>query len=215
MDLYLFPPAPGCLKVIALAHHLKLRYTLHSVNVPRGEHKAREFLELNRNGRVPLLVDGPLKLWESDAILWYLAEKAGGSLLPGNAFERADMLRWMFWQCAHFGPACGVLIYENVAKPVLNLGVPDPAEIRRGAEETACLLRVLEQHFEELDYACAHRLTIADFSLAAWCAYWREAGLPLAAHPRVLAWHERIMALPAWQEALHHKPRMEAEAHSA
>lgn len=206
MDLYLFPPAPGCLKVIALARHLKLAYTPHEVSVPRDEQKAREFLELNRNGRLPLLIDGPVKLWESDAILWYLAEKSGNTLLPRNVPERADMLRWMFWQCAHFGPACGVLIFENVAKRVLQLGQPDAAEVKRGSETVEPLLHMLEHHFEDQDYVCAHRLTIADFSLAAWCAYWRESGMQLEPHPAVLAWYERVTALPAWQEALKHKP---------
>ncbi len=213
MDLYVFPPAPSCLKVIALAQHLKVPLDLKPVSVPRGEQKTREFLELNRNGRVPLLVDGPFKLWESDAILHYLADKSGGALLPRNCADRADMLRWMFWQGAHFGPACGVLIYENVAKPVLAMGETDPDEVRRGHDALKPLLRVLEQHFEEQDYVCAQRLSIADFSLCAWCVYWHEAGMALDAYPGVLAWYERIIALPAWQAALKHKPPVPEAAH--
>lgn len=210
MDLYVFPPSPNCLKVIALARHLKLPVKLKPVNVPRGEQKAREFLELNPNGRVPLLVDGPLKLWESDAILHYLAESSGSALLPRNAIERADLLRWMFWQSAHFAPACGILIYENVAKRVLGLGEPYPSEVRRGQELLEPLLRVLQHHFEEQDYVCGWRLSVADFSLAGHAVYWREAGMPFDEYPAVLAWYERVAALPAWREALHERALVRA-----
>lgn len=202
MDLYVFPPSPNCLQVIALAKHLKLPFTLKRVNVPRGEQKCREFLEMNPNGRVPLLVDGALKLWESDAILHYLADKAGSPLLPRQVDERADVLRWMFWQSAHFGPACSSLIYENVAKRVFELGQPDAQEVQRAAQCADTLVRILNEHFEEQDYLHGNRLTIADFSLAAFGVYWREAGIPFERYPQVLAWYERIAALPAWLEAL-------------
>lgn len=202
MDLYVFPPSPNCIKVIALAKHLKLAVRQRTVFLPRGEHKAQEFLELNPNGRVPLLVDGALRLWESDAILHYLAEKAHSDLLPHNAVERADMLRWMFWQSAHFGPACGVLTYQRVARPLLELGPADEAECRRAEEGLATLLPILEHHFDDEDFILGARLSLADFSLAASFVYWREAGIPLDRYPLVLAWYERVAALPAWEAAL-------------
>lgn len=202
MELYVFPPSPNCLKVIALARHLKLPVTLKQVYVPRGEQKAREFLELNPNGRVPLLVDGALKLWESNAIMHYLAEKSHSNLAPNNAGDRADVLRWMFWQTAHFGPACGTLIFERIAKKLLGMGEPDPREIERSEQALGPLLHILEEHFEEQDYVCGHHLTIADFALASFGVYRQEAGIPLEQYPRVLAWYERVAALPAWQAAL-------------
>jgi glutathione S-transferase len=212
MDLYVFPPAPSCLKVIALARHLKQPFRLREVSVPHGEQKCREFLELNPNGRLPLLVDGPLKLWESDAILVYLAEKAGSAMMPRNAVDRADVLRWMFWQCAHFGPACGILIYENVARELLHLGEPDEAEVRRGHDTVEPLLHLLQQHFAQQDYVSTERLTVADFCLAACLAYRHESGLDLGPYPEVLAWYERIAALPAWQETMQYKTRIREQA---
>lgn len=202
MDLYVFPPSPNCIKVIALAKHLKLSVKQKTVFLPRGEHKAQEFLELNPNGRVPLLVDGPLRLWESDAILHYLADKAHSDLLPHNAVERADMLRWMFWQGAHFAPACGTLTYQRVARPLLGLGPPDDAECRRAGDALAALLPILGQHFDDEDFMLGAQLSVADFSLAASCVYWHEAGIPLDQYPSVLAWYERVAALPAWGAAL-------------
>lgn len=213
MDLYVFPPAPSCLKVIALARHLKQTLNLKEVNVPRGEQKAREFLELNRNGRLPLLVDGAFKLWESDAILVYLAEKAHSTMMPRHPAERADVLRWMFWGYAHLGPATGILLYENVARQLLDLGEPDQAEVRRGHQETEPLLQSLQHHFEEQDYACGQRLSVADFCLAACFVYHQESGLALAPHRDLLAWYERVVALPSWQEALRHKARAGELAH--
>jgi glutathione S-transferase len=215
MDLYVFPPAPSCLKVIALAHHLKLKLNLKEVNVPRGEQKAREFLELNRNGRLPLLVDGAFKLWESDAILIYLAEKAHSTMMPRHPAERADVLRWMFWGYAHLGPATGILLYENVARELLDLGEPDPAEVRRGHDEAEPLLQCLQHHFEEQDYVCGQRLSVADFSLAACFVYHLESGLALEPYRDLQGWYERIVALPAWQEAQKYKPRIHETAHHA
>lgn len=202
MDLYVFPPSPNCLKVIALAHHVKQAVNLKPVLLPRGEHKAREFLELNPNGRVPLLVDGALKLWESNAILYYLAERSHGLMLPPNAADRADMLRWMFWQTAHFGPACGALIFERIAKKALGLGEPDAQEVERAGKAVAPLLQILDAHLDEQTYICGNHLTIADFAIGAFGVYRREAGIPLEEHPNVMAWYGRIEALPAWQMAL-------------
>lgn len=202
MELYVFPPSPNCLKVIALGRHLKLSVQLKAVNIPRGEQKAREFLELNPNGRVPLLVDGALKLWESNAILHYLAEKAHSPLAPNNAADRADVLRWMFWQTAHFGPACGALIFERVAKKLLGMGEPDPQEIERNSQALAPLLLILQHRLDDDPYLSGTHLTIADFALAAFGVYWREAGIPLDQYPAVLGWYERIAELPAWQSAL-------------
>jgi len=202
MELYVFPPSPNCIKVIALAKHLKLPVTQRTVFLPRGEQKAQEFLELNPNGRVPLLVDGPLRLWESDAILHYMADKSHSDLLPRNAIERADMLRWMFWQSAHFAPACGTLIFQRIARPLLGLGEPDAAECARGEENITPLLQILQLHFDDEDYLLGAHLSLADFSLAAFGVYWREAGIPLDRYPAVLAWYERVAALPAWQAAL-------------
>jgi len=202
MDLYVFPPSPNCLKVIALAHHLKLPVTLKPVYLPRGEHKAREFLELNPNGRVPLLIDGALKLWESNAIMYYMAERSHGLMLPPNAAERADMLRWMFWQTAHFGPACGTLIFERFAKKLLGMGEPDAQEIERGEKAVVPLLQILDAHLDEQTYVCGNHLTIADFAIAAFGVYRREAGIPMDEHPNIMNWYERIDTLPAWQMAL-------------
>jgi len=202
MDLYVFPPSPNCLKVIALARQLKLPVQLRTVSIPRGEHKVREFLELNPNGRVPLLVDGALKLWESNAILHYLAEKSHSSLLPSNAADRADVLRWMFWQTAHFGPACGSLIFERVAKKLLGLGEPDAQEIERGTQALTPLMTVLQHRLDEDDYLSGAHLSIADFALASFGVYWQEADLPFDQYPAVLEWYGRIAALPAWQSAL-------------
>lgn len=202
MDLYVFPPSPNCLKVIALAHHLKLAVNLKPVHLPRGEHKAREFLELNPNGRVPLLVDGALKLWESNAIMYYMAERSHGLLLPPNAAERADMLRWMFWQTAHFGPACGTLIFERIAKRLLGMGEPDPAEVERGQKAVVPLLHILDSHLDEQTYICGNHLTVADFAIAAFAVHRRDAGIPMDEHPNIMNWYGRIEGLPAWQMAL-------------
>src|SRR5262245_8367856 len=85
--------------------------------------RAADYVALNPSGMVPLLADGAFRLWESNAIMQYLADKAGSdALFPRDPQKRADVVRWQFWEVAHFNKAFGLLAFETVAKPKLKLG---------------------------------------------------------------------------------------------
>src|ERR1700757_4819182 len=136
MKLYHHPLSPNARRVLLTAAHLGIGLDEQGVDVTRGEHKSPDYLALNPNGMVPTLVDGSLTLWESRAIIQYLAAKkpARGLLGKGEA-ERADITRRAPWDAAHLSPAVGTLIFETLFKPMLGLGAPNPDAIQRAGGE--------------------------------------------------------------------------------
>jgi glutathione S-transferase len=106
------------------------------VDLTRSEHRRSEYLALNPNGRVPLLTDGNLILWESHAILAYLGEKFG-KMWPRSAEGRADALRWLFFLSGHISPPAVDLVYNRIAVKVLEASADEDA-IARGRKSSAC-----------------------------------------------------------------------------
>src|SRR6185437_17070246 len=135
MKLYGFPPSPNTWKVRAVAAYLKLPLELEIVDLTKGAQRAPAYLALNPTGRTPTLIDGDFKLWESNAIMNYIAGKTPNSLWPNDARTRADIAHWQFWQLAHWsGEACGPLTFQRLVKKLLNIGPPDEAVIAKATE---------------------------------------------------------------------------------
>src|SRR5216684_2438139 len=146
IELYVFPPSPRAFKAMVVANHLGIETTLRIVDLVKGEQKAPQYAALNPNMRMPTLKDGDYVLWESGAILQYLAlKKPQGGLLPQDERSRLDVTRWQFWGLAHWDSACATLVYEHVVKPLL-LGIkePDPAEVAKGTERFHGAAKVLD-----------------------------------------------------------------------
>src|SRR4030095_1835066 len=126
VKLHVFPPSPRAFKVLAAANYLGIPYEQSSVECRTGAHRTPEYARLNPNMKMPTLEDGDFVLWESNAILQYLASKKPESgLLPKDERARIDVTRWQFWDLAHWDPACAVFVFEYVAKPLV-LGVKEP-----------------------------------------------------------------------------------------
>src|SRR5215468_5509496 len=145
-ELYVFPPSPRAFKVMALANYLGIEPNLHMIDLIKGEQKSPQYAALNPNMRMPTLKDGDYVLWESNAILQYLAAKRPESgLLPADGKGRLDVTRWQFWDLAHWDPTCAVFIFENVVKAVvLKSGEPDPAAIAKVTESFDRIAKVLD-----------------------------------------------------------------------
>jgi glutathione S-transferase len=194
MKLYQFPLSPNCQKVVALAHEVGLPLETAMVDLFKGESRAPELLAKNPNGKLPILEDGDFVLWESNAMLGYLAAKAGRTdLAPTSARERADVDRWLAWHNAHFGPAIGKVAFQRIVKKLGGLGAPDEAVVAKGTEEFARAAAALEQSLGSKEYLCG-RLTIADFALATYAALTDSCGLDFQAFPRARAWRDRMNA---------------------
>lgn len=201
MKLYVFPPSPRARKPMAVAFHLGLQVEMVFVNLLAGEQKKPEFLKLNPNGRMPVLEDGDFLLWESEAIMQYLAEQKPGPLYPAGARVRADIARWQFWDVAHWDAACAILLFENMIKGMVGGGGPDPARIREGEEKFIPLAKVLDQHLSTRQWLVGDGLTIADFAIAAPLHYAQMCRLPVQEFAAIRAWYERIEQFDAWKKS--------------
>ncbi|HUI12386.1 MAG TPA: glutathione S-transferase family protein [Xanthobacteraceae bacterium] len=201
MKLYGFPASPNTWKVRALAAYLKMPLEFELVDLLKGDQHAPAYLELNPTGRTPVLVDGDFKLWESNAILQYLASKKPTSLYPGDAKGGADVTRWQCWDLAHWGAqACQPLIFENLVKKFVNLGAPDQAAVAKATESFNKEAKMLDAHLARHKYLVNDTLTIADFAVAAPLFHAQGAAMPLGPYANVGAWFGRVSALPCWSE---------------
>jgi len=204
MKLYVLPPSPRALKVIALKNHLGLECEMQVVDLGKDEHLTAEFAALNPNKKMPVLEDDGFVLWESNAILYYLAAKRPDSgLWPADPKRQADVLRWLSWESAHWdAQACGAIGFERGSKRVLRLGAPDPAQIIRGEQEFHRCAAVLNGQLGGRQWLIGEDLTIADFSVGAWLAVAHPFQLPVAPYTEILRWYEGLASLPAWQASL-------------
>jgi glutathione S-transferase len=203
MKLHVFPPSPRALKVRALVRHLDLDVEECLVNLFAGEQKAPAYASLNPNQRMPVLEDGDFVLWESNAILQYLAaQRPESGLWPGDARGQADVSRWLHWESAHWTPACAPLAFERVVKKLAGLGDPDPAEIARAEKLFHPLAAVLNGHLRGRRWLLGDSLTIADFGVATGLAFTEAAELPVEPYHELVRWYHGFRALPGWQKAL-------------
>ena len=201
MKLYDFAFSPNCRKVRAVAYELGV--TLESVHIDliRGSQRAPDFLALNPNGRVPVLMDGDFVLNESMAIMRYLSAKHGGALVPSSARGQADLDRWLSWQLAHLGPAMGKVAFERVVKKLTGQGAPDQAAIDLGSAEFAKLSAILDAALEHREYL-AGTLSLCDFALAAHYSLAPACGLDTARFTHLTAWLARVLSRDSMKRAL-------------
>jgi glutathione S-transferase len=143
MRLYYDPITVNCQKVLAGFSLMNVPFEEARVNYLEGGHKAPEYLAINPNAMLPALVDGDFKLWESNAILQYVADKHE-AFTPREPKLRADIHRWQLWESAHWYPSCYVYLMENLVKPFMTIDT-DHAAIEREAPNWHRLARILEQ----------------------------------------------------------------------
>lgn len=201
MKLYDFAFSPNSRKVRAVAYELGVALEPVHVDLLTGEQRATAHLALNPNGRVPVLVDDDFVLWESTAIIRYLASKKGGALVPTTARGQAEVDRWLAWQLAHLGPAMSKVAFERVVKKLTGQGVPDAQAVAAGSADFAKLTAILELALEGREYLTG-ALTLADFALGSHYSLAAMCGLDLAPFPRVSAWLERLLARDSMKRAL-------------
>lgn len=199
MKLYDFPFSPNSRKVRAVAYELGIPLDFVRVDLFEGAQRAPEFLARNPNGRVPVLEDGDFVLWESTAIMQYLAR--GSALVPTDPRGAAEMQRWIAWQLAHLGPAMSKVAFERLVKRALKRGEPDPARIAEGTAEFMAMATILDGALAGHEFV-AGPLTLADFALAAHVSLAGACELDLSRHRNVTAWLARMTARDSMRRAL-------------
>ena len=192
LDLH-FWPTPNGKKVTILLEEANIPYNVVKCNIGRGDQFTPEFLKMNANGKIPTVVlDDGMVLPESNAILYYFAE--GTPYLPEKKIDRAQALRWMFFEQYSHEPYIAVLRNWLHHLPSITdeqkARVPD---LRKRGERA---LQVMDEHLAKEPYFAAGRYTIADIALYAYTHVADEGGFDLKKYPSVLAWMGRVKAQP-------------------
>jgi GST-like protein len=211
IQLYSFPTPNGVKASIAL-EELGLPYEVHRVTLDDADVKSAEFLSLNPNNKIPALIDpdgpggAPIGLWESGAILIYLAEKTG-QLLGRNEAERYHIMKWLMFQMGGVGPMFGQLgFFYRLG----GAGIEDPRPRDRYIAETRRLLDVVESALDGQDWI-AGEYSIADIALAPWLGALEFYGAKEVTGwhdlPRTQAYLDRFLARPAVQTGRVTPPR--------
>ena len=189
-------PTPNGVKVSIMLEELGLPYEPHTIDIGKNETWGPEFLSLNPNGKIPALIDPdgpggkPLGLFESGAILLYLAEKTG-KLLPADRQRRSRVIQWLMWQMGGLGPMQGQAnVFFRYFPETLQ-----PA-IDRYQNEVRRLFGVMDARLAEADYL-ADAYSIADIACYPWIAQADWSGVPLTPYPHLQRWFERVGQRPA------------------
>jgi GST-like protein len=195
IDLYTWT-TPNGRKVSIMLEEVGLPYRVHPIDISKGAQHTPEFLAINPNGRIPAIIDGdgpggkPIRIFESGAILIYLAEKTG-KLLSADPRQRMETLVWLMFQMGGIGPMFGQAHHFLRAAPE-----PVPYGIERYTKETRRLYGVLERRLGEASYL-AGEYSIADIATYPWVARHTFHKVDFAAYPNVKRWFDAISARPA------------------
>lgn len=195
---------PNGRKVPIMLEELGLPYEVRPVNLGKEEQFSPDFLKVSPNNKIPAIVDpdaegGPLTLFESGAILVYLAEKAASPLLPASGAARYKALEWTFWQVGGLGPMLGQLGFFAVRskdKP--------PEAVERFTAEAARLLGVMDRRLAEAEYLAGDAYSIADIA----CYAWTLGASTLLRQAAPAIWGERP-ALERWLKAVGERPAVQ------
>jgi len=202
-------PTPNGVKVSIALEELGLPYEPHAIDIMKNETWTPPFLSLNPNGKIPAIIDPdgpggkPFGLWESGAILLYLAEKTG-KLMPSDPAKRYETIEWVFFQMAAVGPMFGQLGYFF---KFAGKDIADKRPFERYRDESKRLLGVLETRLDSRQWIMGDDYTIADISLLGWVRnlvgfYGAGEVVEYAKLKNVPAWLERGLARPAVQRGL-------------
>lgn len=197
-----FWPTPNGYKITIALEEMGLPYEIVPVNIGAGEQFKPDFLAISPNNRMPAIVDpdgpggGPVSVFESGAILQYLARKTG-QFYGGDERGRIEVEEWLFWQMAGLGPMAGQTHHFRQYAPAM---IADQRQVAYGAirytNETHRLYGVLDKRLEGREFV-AGDYSIADMAIWPWTTPWRMQGIVMEEFPRLKAWYDRIAARPA------------------
>ena len=204
IDLYYWPTPNGWKITIAL-EEMKLPYKLHLVNIGAGEQFAPEFLAISPNNRMPAIVDPegpdgePIPVFESGAILQYLARKTG--LFCGSTErERIEVDQWLFWQMGGLGPMAGQAHHFLKYAPSMDPPHDLPYAKERYRNEVNRLYGVLNARLEGREFVAGDFFSIADMAIWPWASLWKGQEQDISEMPHLSAWLDRCYARPAVQK---------------
>ena len=201
IELY-FWPTPHGFKITIALEELGLPYEVKPINIGKGDQFAPEFLAFSPNNRMPAIIDKdgpdgkPISIFESGAILQYLAKKTG-KLIPSDERGQIEVTEWLMWQMGGFGPMLGQAHHFNIyAKEKIAYGM------ERYSNEANRLYGVLEKRLQKADYVVGNDMTIADIAIFPWTRTYYNQGVDIEAYPLVEAWRTRMFSHPSVQRGM-------------
>ncbi len=208
IDLYYWP-TPNGHKITLFLEEAGLDYTIHPINIGKGDQFQPDFLKIAPNNRMPAIVDpapadggAPISIFESGAILLYLAEKTG-RFLPTDLRGRVATLEWLFWQMGGLGPMAGQNHHFSQYAPEKL-----PYAIDRYVKETGRLYAVMNKRLADHAFLAGADYTIADMASYPWVVPHERQGQTLEDFPHLKRWFEAIAARPATQRAYARGPEV-------
>ena len=212
-------PTPNGWKISIMLEECGLPYEVRWVDIGRGEQFRPEFLAVSPNNRIPAIIDhapgdggAPMPVFETGAILVYLAEKTG-KFLPTDLRGRKAVMEWLFWQVGGLGPMLGQHGHFKLYAPER---LPYPTE--RYRTETLRLYGVLDRRLAESAHVGGADYSIADMACFPWVQTWKAQGVPLADYRHVQAWYDRLKERPGLRagmavgrDRLNRRPAADAE----
>jgi len=201
IDLYTWKTSNGR-KATIMLEELGVPYNLHPINIGKDEQFAPDYVKINPNSKIPAIIDQdgpggkPFTLFESGAILMYLAEKYG-KFMPTETAARYTTIQWLMFQMGGIGPMFGQAHhFRRAAKEKIPYG------IERYTTETRRLWGVLDKRLAEVPYVAGADYTIADIAIFPWCARYEWQGVALEEFPNAHRWYKSIDARPAVQRGM-------------
>lgn len=195
-------PTPNGHKVHIMLEECDLPYKVIPVDIGSGAQFDTEFLSISPNNKIPAIVDPegpdgrPIALFESGAILLYLASKAG-KLLPGSTRDKYEVLQWLMFQMGGVGPMLGQAHHFRIYAPE-----KIPYAVERYTNEAKRLYGVINKRLASSRYLGGHDYSIADIATFPWLRSWKNQGIELADYPHLKGWFDEIAARPAVQRGL-------------
>ena len=200
-DIYNWPTSNGR-KINIAVEELEVEYKIHPIAIGKGDQFSAEFTELNPNQKIPAVIDQdgpdgkPYTMFESGAILMYLAEKHG-KLIPTDMTKRYEVIQWLMFQMAGVGPNLGQTHHFRRAAPE-----KVPYAIERFTNETRRLWGVMDKRLEDRDWLAADEFSIADIAVFPWAMRHEWQGISLDEFPNMKRWYEIVESRPGVKRGL-------------
>lgn len=201
IDLYTWA-TPNGRKASIMLEEVGLDYTVHEVNIGKGQQHEPDFLAIAPNNRIPAIVDhdgpnGDLPLFESGAIMVYLAEKTGSDLLPTEPVARASVMQWLMWQMGGLGPMVGQAHHF-----LFNPKEVVPYGQKRYHDETKRLYGVMDRQLAKSTFLAGDAYSLADIACYPWISRFERHQVDLADFPNVKRWFDEVGAREAVQKGM-------------
>src|SRR6185436_7820738 len=198
LKIYAFPPSPRSFKPLWAAYQLGVDYEFRLVDFSKNAQKAPDFIKLNPNGRAPVLEHDGFVLWESNAIVEYLASlKPQSGAMPSDPKAALAVRKWLFWESSHWDPACAIFAFERVVKPLFGLGETNQAEIERGSQLFERVGAVLDGELAKHRFVAGETLTVADLSIGSVMCVAEQARFPMENFRNIQRWQADLKTLPS------------------